>query len=482
MASMMRERISDYEIDEPKAEMNVMMNKAKLFCAGILLGMGISFLYLKSMGNSDVLVESSFDVKTLRKELHFCRMGANDSVASGANSSTAPPSHTTIQPPPGGESRYLTITQMHETLKVIEGVQKEILEMYGLEDEDIKKGLWTAKGTRQHLINRMRAKIAAPGSRFVVSFTGMSVCAGHGSYINESYPLVFGATLKKAFDAAHVKLDVRNQCMGGTYTYPYAWCLTNIAGADVDVISWDFGMMEAGRPHITKAYLRQVLHMPSKPAVLFMAGYANELLTDSSGGALTLVRGIPRTDGRRLGIAMSFSSSYNLPTHGFWVAPILREKYNQLKVPESQRSDRQLINNFIELSPKDHTKTTPPALKDLREFTKKGLPGQASWHPAPKEHALMAKLLAYNYLDILSTAMQLEIQKSTVKKNEEALTIESVISEIGKGKDEPCDRLAEPYFCDLTFQCATSYEPREGHGLVDLLQNEVYEKKNSSCG
>ena len=32
--------------------------------------------------------------------------------------------------------------------------------------------------------------------------------------------------------------------MGGTETFPFSWCMKTFVGGDVDMVGWDFGMME----------------------------------------------------------------------------------------------------------------------------------------------------------------------------------------------------------------------------------------------
>lgn len=370
---------------------------------------------------------------------------------------------------PTDQERAAQWARAKETLRKM---RIEIEAAYGLTATDVAKSMWEGTGAREHLVKRLQSALATQGGSFTVAFTGMSVCAGHGSYFNESYPIVFRNVMKRAFDAAGVRFEVRNQCMGGTYTFPYAWCVANIAGDDVDVVAWDFGMMEAGRSYHSEGFIQQAARIDTRPVVLFMGGYGNKLLTETSGGALTDIKGYP-VDGYRLGLA-KFYAAKGYPVTGFWAAPALGEKYTQIQIPESQRG-RGRWENFIDLKPKNPSSSTPPALRDLRWYSRKGLPGMASWHPAPREHNITARLLAHSYMGLLSEALDREIGRLARSPPPEPPNLSQLIEGIAVPHPRECNRHPE-LFCGNGWQCATSYEPRVGRGLEDLVENDNYKQ------
>ena len=63
--------------------------------------------------------------------------------------------------------------------------------------------------------------------RFIISFTGSSVTAGHDSQFSQSFPVLVGALMKPAMSEANVELVSRNVGMGNTPCIPYDMVLTN---------------------------------------------------------------------------------------------------------------------------------------------------------------------------------------------------------------------------------------------------------------
>ena len=61
------------------------------------------------------------------------------------------------------------------------------------------------------------------------------------NFFNQSYPLVFHQELEETFNAAGVKLEVRNYAMGNNPPVPAAFCVANQLGLDIDVAVWEFG-------------------------------------------------------------------------------------------------------------------------------------------------------------------------------------------------------------------------------------------------
>jgi len=450
------------------------------FILGILIGFAINFTanptcYVSGL-ESPLHSEISMELETLRAQISECKKKLPDLFVDEKITSEGETEelHSGITPILTDKSPEKKVSELKAGRKKIEEMRQSIYELFDLTPDQAHKSLWFAGDSRERLVARMQASLAYAGGSFEMVFTGMSVCAGHGSYFNESYPVVVETALKPAFEAVGIRFVSRNACMGGTYTFPYAWCLSNIVGSHVDVVSWDFGMMEAGRPQLTEGWLHQALKLNSKPAILFMAGYANRLLDDSSGGAITS-ESIPHIDSYRRSLASLYQEKTQVPVHAFWAAPSLRERYDQVVVPEEERG-REGWDNYIELKSKT-TDPTPPALRDLRWYSKKGLPGQASWHPAPKEHAIFGKLLATGYMDMLLEAVDREIHRLTINPaskppSKEKLT-ENQSHDLARSKG--CQGTKE-MFCDTEFQCATSYEPRQGRDLTELIKNDFYKK------
>ena len=104
---------------------------------------------------------------------------------------------------------------------------------------------------------------------FKIAFGGYSVTVGRGNYFNQSYPFVLEKLLSKPMKLLGIELQVRNAAIGGVPSFPYGWCLDNFLGDDVDVISWDYSMNEAGGiADGLEAYIRHGLSMKRQPMLI----------------------------------------------------------------------------------------------------------------------------------------------------------------------------------------------------------------------
>ena len=76
-------------------------------------------------------------------------------------------------------------------------------------------------------------------NKFVVSFLGSSVTAGHDSLFNQSFSELTRGFMKPAFDAMDVELEVINGAMGNNPCLPYDVCVKTFAGLEADIIHWE---------------------------------------------------------------------------------------------------------------------------------------------------------------------------------------------------------------------------------------------------
>jgi hypothetical protein len=79
---------------------------------------------------------------------------------------------------------------------------------------------------------------------FIWATGGHSASASHGNYYNQSYTAQLERMGKGVFGAAGMHLIGRNFAMGGTCSgMEVGACADQIFGLDIDVLSWDFGMV-----------------------------------------------------------------------------------------------------------------------------------------------------------------------------------------------------------------------------------------------
>ena len=75
--------------------------------------------------------------------------------------------------------------------------------------------------------------------RFVISFLGSSVTAGHDTMFNMTFSEVTRDLMKPAFDAMNIDLVVINGAMGNNPCLPYDVCIRAFAGPDADIVHWE---------------------------------------------------------------------------------------------------------------------------------------------------------------------------------------------------------------------------------------------------
>jgi hypothetical protein len=66
--------------------------------------------------------------------------------------------------------------------------------------------------------------------KFVISFTGSSVTAGHDHYYNDSFVAIVNDFLKPLFESMNINLIVRNGAIGNNDCIPYDVCVQTFAG------------------------------------------------------------------------------------------------------------------------------------------------------------------------------------------------------------------------------------------------------------
>jgi len=120
---------------------------------------------------------------------------------------------------------------------------------------------------------------------FVIGCIGSSVTAGHDAFGHVAYPNVLENVLGPIFGEAGLNLTVRNGGIGGTNPWMASFCVENMAGNDIDVLTreWEYWHLDDGlesyqvaRPGFEantaafELFLRNALRIPSQPAVYFL--------------------------------------------------------------------------------------------------------------------------------------------------------------------------------------------------------------------
>lgn len=133
---------------------------------------------------------------------------------------------------------------------------------------------------------QMQEEIPTSSSHFFEKYVwatgGHSASAGHGNLFNESYTAYMERDVKEAFALIGIDFVARNHAMGGTHSASeIALCWDQVFGTDVDIFSWDYGMMEAGSDYRFFLYTYRGVLSPGHPAfvgIQWSEAYRHELV------------------------------------------------------------------------------------------------------------------------------------------------------------------------------------------------------------
>ena len=108
-------------------------------------------------------------------------------------------------------------------------------------------------------------------AKFVWANGGHSSSAGHGNFYWESYTAVMERGIKPYFEALGIEFIGKNYAMGGTSSgEEIALCTDSVFGTDIDALTWDFGMTDAGQKEQWKQllYTYHTAHGRNRPAAV----------------------------------------------------------------------------------------------------------------------------------------------------------------------------------------------------------------------
>ena len=111
-------------------------------------------------------------------------------------------------------------------------------------------------------------------NKFVISFTGSSVAAGHDSHISQSYPMVAGNLMQSSFANLNLNLLVRNVAHGNNPCFPYDPCVRTIAGDDSDMVHWEQSYNCFDLP-MYEQFARQASFLPKKPIIIYSESHTS---------------------------------------------------------------------------------------------------------------------------------------------------------------------------------------------------------------
>eukprot|EP01039_Chlorochromonas_danica_P002031 gene2031-2214_t len=220
--------------------------------------------------------------------------------------------------------------------------------------------------------------------KFVISFTGSSVSAGHDSPFNLTMTPVVQELLTNVFSKLDLDLESRNVALGNNPCVPYDVCVKYFAGLDADVVVWEQTYFCSGSP--LESFIREAMTIPTHPIVVFSTS------STSNWGDDKCVSGNHEVnhEEKKLLEADLFTLVSELNRGLF------RQHWGDL-VPKEKHYHAAGIQAFSHHGHEAYACQGP--------YIKKWAEGAASWHPSIIAHRLRASHHAYFWLRILELAV-----------------------------------------------------------------------------
>lgn len=237
--------------------------------------------------------------------------------------------------------------------------------------------------------------------KYVWATGGHSAAAGHGNLFNESYTAVMESHVRPVFEAIGINFEARKYAMGGTPSGPeMSMCFDQIYGNDVDIFSWDFGMMDGGNYEKLLQYGYRGATQPGRAALV----------------GVCLDGGQAKT--------MDSLESMGMPI--FYGEDGLCHQMRE-GIPESMGLSTDQLNalpDFVRMLKCDGGLETGDSCGEFK-YTSEPCHervGKASWHPGWKAHAMTGNGLALFLIDMLLGAAE-ELVENVIDDDELLLKV-----------------------------------------------------------
>lgn len=254
--------------------------------------------------------------------------------------------------------------------------------------------------------------------KFVVSFLGSSVTAGHDSLFNVSFPVLTGKLLEMAMSPMGIIVESRNAAMGNNPCLPYDLCPRAFAGNDSDIVHWEqsyncFGTDSATRP-VFEQFIRQSLKIPTKPVVIFSDSSTPNWKEEDCKDKKTSPPSLSQQDSTLVrhfldGDILKIVSEINTDISS-WSA--LSSLFKDYKVAGIQLWNHGHYESYRCRGP----------------YVPKWGCCSASWHPSVLGHELRAAHYAYIWIEIYQEALKdaLHLIRERPKRNGKSITLTDV--------------------------------------------------------
>lgn len=338
----------------------------------------------------------------------------------------------------------------------------------------------------------LRAANGEQDVKFIMTFMGSSVTAGHDSPFNISFSQTIGPRLSPAFNALGVKSISFGAALGNNPCLPYDICVHPFAGADADVVHWEqsfncFGDSEDKRP-VFEWFVRQALSLPNQAISIF----------EDSSMPNWKEEDCPKDDNP---IPLSDEDKQMLEHYKSGNAIKIPTEMNKADMEKGWRAMIDLFRNYKTAGIQTWHHYHYDKYKCKGPYKRDWACCSASWHPSLKGHDLRSDHHVFYWLLILIDAI-----KDLQEKGERGETSDVLLKVITKHieaehKYVPASAMYESDYQDSQ-RCYTSFQPRRddtyaleklmitsGDGkegfkmeIIDTLNNRDFMKRVNQYG
>jgi len=302
-----------------------------------------------------------------------------------------------------------------------------------------------------HSISNLRRKMmikilaaqqdsSANTNKYIWVTGGHSAAAGHGNLFRETYTKVMEATSSKVFETAGLELEARNYAMGATSSAAeMSMCFREIYGENIDIFSWDFGMLESS-PKLAG----RLIHYATRG---FQSSSSNSVVPAFV--ALQEINQYRKDAMLELNEAYRGDGDDSVENNG--LALFLRDdevwKAVREAIPESAGISGDEINQIPEflrnLKCDGRFEKGEPFCAE-QKYSDEICPNrmsQVSWHPGWKVHALMGNAMALFLAEMLVGAVR-QID-DTMHNSDDHPSPEKLLSELWNEENAHRDRMLQ---------------------------------------
>jgi hypothetical protein len=287
--------------------------------------------------------------------------------------------------------------------------------------------------------------------KFVMSFMGSSVTAGHDTAFNISFSELTGKYLQTPLSKFNIQTISRNVALGNNPCVPYDLCVQTFAGNDVDIIHWEqtfnCGGGDHNRRNVYEPFVRMASLIETHPIVVFSDSVTPNWGDDQCKGPLKSIS--HNDEDKKLLTLLQSSNAREIP-----------HTININSIHEHWNAFTEIINQYRGVGIQVWNHHHYEKYKCHSPYIPNWGCCSASWHPSILGHELRAAHYSYFWLLIFKDAIQFLILQ--IEKNEQSVDhLMDLMNKHIKSENKflPIKPLYPSPYTEY-LQCYTTFQPR----------------------